>query len=74
MGYQDDKRLRETVLAELKRRRRLTSGDEDCPAEDDANEVVPTMPIVALEDLARSIPLEGVVSSVRHNAGLPNER
>jgi len=51
MGYEDDKRLRETVLAELKRRRRLTSGDEDCPAEDDANDVAPTMPIVALEDL-----------------------
>jgi hypothetical protein len=38
MADEDDKRLRETVLAELKRRRSLAGDDEDRSLEDDADD------------------------------------
>jgi hypothetical protein len=38
MADEDDKRLRETVLAEIERRKRLLREAEDCLAEDAAAE------------------------------------
>jgi hypothetical protein len=38
MTDEDDRRLRETVLAELKRRRHLAGEDADRPTEDDADD------------------------------------
>ena len=38
MADEDDKRLRETVLAEIERRRKLLRAAEDCLAENPAEE------------------------------------
>ena len=38
MTDEDDKRLRETVLAEIERRKKLLRAAEDCLAEDPAEE------------------------------------